>query len=77
MIHTLRNDSESYDSSLLNKRRFVVKHPIKLTALLYLKEALRNQKYEICPDLVSVAREFGAAEFEIQDILEDPRRSPG
>lgn len=58
-------------------RRRVVKHPIKLTALLYLKEALVNQRYEECPAILDVAREFGALEYEIQDLLEDPRRSPG
>ena len=58
------------------KRRPVMKHPVKLTALLYLKEALAKQQYEVCPDIITVAREFGAGEFEIQDLLEDPRRSP-
>ena len=53
-----------------------MKHPIKLTALLYLKEALTQQRYENCADLIAVAKEFGAGEFEIQDLLEDPRRSP-
>ena len=59
------------------KRRFIVKNPIKLTALLYLKEALLKQQYEVCPEIVAVAKEFGAAEFEIQDLLEDQRRRPG
>lgn len=54
-----------------------MKHPIKLTALLYLKEALLKQQYELCPELISVAREFGAATYEIQDLLEDQRRKPG
>ncbi len=58
------------------KRRPVMKHPVKLTALLYLKEALLKQQYETCPELITVAKEFGAGEFEIQDLLEDPRRSP-
>ena len=54
-----------------------MKHPIKLTALLYLKEALLRQQYELCPEIIAVAKEFGAAGFEIQDLLEDQRRSPG
>jgi len=58
-------------------RRITVKHPVKLTALLYLKEALVKQRYELCPEIIAVAREFGAASFEIQDLLEDQRRSPG
>ena len=58
--------------TLLRVRR----DPVKLTALLYLKEALLKEQYEICSDLITVAREFGAARFEIEDLLEDPRRSP-
>lgn len=63
--------------SELQRRRAVMKHPIKLTALLYLKEALLKERYELCPEIISVAKEFGAAGFEIQDLLEDQRRSPG
>ncbi len=55
----------------------VVKHPVKLTALLYLKEALRKEQYEICSDVIAVAKEFGATASEVQSLLEDPRRSPG
>jgi hypothetical protein len=51
-------------------------HPVKLTALLYLKEALIREQYEKCADAISVAKEFGALPFEVQDLLEDPRRSP-
>ena len=70
MLNTIEN-------IYLPKRRLTVKHPVKLTALLYLKETLVKQKYEICPELIAIAREFGAADFEIQDLLEDQRRSPG
>ena len=59
------------------KRGRIYRHPVKLTALLYLKEALAMENYEICRDVVNVAKEFGAAEFEIRDLLEDPRRRPG
>ena len=52
------------------------RHPLKLTALLYLKEALVREQYEKCAEIVALAQEFGAAAFEIQDLLEDPRRSP-
>ena len=58
-------------------RQPIVKHPVKLTALLYLKEALRRERYEDCPEIIAVAKEFGAADFEIQDLLEDQRRRPG
>ena len=52
------------------------RHPVKLTALLYLKEALVREQYEKCAELVATAKEFGAQPFEIRDLLEDPRRSP-
>ena len=70
MINTL-------EYSQPRKRAGTVKHPVKLTALLYLKDALLEERYELCPDLVAIAKEFGAAEFEVQDLLEDPRRRPG
>ena len=58
------------------KRSQIDKHPVKLTALLYLKESLLNERYENCSDIIAVAKEFGAASFEINDLLEDARRSP-
>lgn len=51
-------------------------HAVKLTALLYLKEALIREQYEKCAEIISVANEFGALPYEVQDLLEDPRRSP-
>ncbi len=54
----------------------VEKNPVKLTALLYLKEALLAQRYEECPQFISVAQEFGANAQEIEELLEDPRRRP-
>lgn len=60
-----------------NGRTAVKKHPIKLTALLYLREALKKERYEQCADIIAVAEEFGAKPFEIRDLLEDPRRAPG
>ena len=54
-----------------------LKHPVKLTALLYLKDALRQERYESCADIIAVAKEFGATASEVQRLLEDRRRSPG
>ena len=54
----------------------VLKNPVKLTALLYLREALRKERYEDCAQFVRVAKEFGAQEREIVELLEDPRRTP-
>ena len=31
-----------------------LKHPVKLTALLYLKDALRQERYESCADIIAV-----------------------
>ena len=50
--------------------------PVKLTALIYLKQALLKEHYEICADLIAIAKEFGAKDFEIRNLLEDPRRTP-
>lgn len=58
------------------KRRRTSRHPVKVTALLYLKEALVDEVYEDCPLAIEIAKEFGAEEFEIQNLLEDPRRKP-
>lgn len=54
----------------------VKKDPVKLTALLYLREALRRQSYEECAAFIAVAREFGAQAREVEELLEDPRRIP-
>ena len=56
--------------------RKIRKNAVKLTALLYLREALLEERYEECAGFIDVASEFGAQPFEIQNILEDPRRVP-
>ena len=53
----------------------VRKDPVKLTALLYLRDALLAEKYEECAEFIAIAREFGAQTFEVQNILEDPKRA--
>ena len=60
-----------------NRRQSGASHPLRLTALLYLKDALRNERYELCGEIIATAREFGASENEIRFLLEDPRRTPG
>ena len=54
----------------------VKRHPVKLTALLYLREALLEERYEECAPLIATANEFGAQPFEIRNLLEDARRIP-
>ncbi len=53
-----------------------IRDPVKLTALIYLREALLKERYEDCADIISVAREFGASADEIRWFLENPRRFP-
>jgi hypothetical protein len=50
--------------------------PVKLTALIYLREALISERYEDCADFIAIAKEFGALDAEIRVLLEDPRRHP-
>jgi hypothetical protein len=57
-------------------RRRKSRHPVKLTALLYLKEALITEEYEECRAIIEIAKDFGAEEFEILNLLEDRRRNP-
>ena len=54
----------------------VKKDPVKLTALLYLRESILAQRYEESAQFVRVAKEFGAIDWEIEELLEDPRRMP-
>lgn len=56
--------------------RRITKNPVKLTALLYLREALLAEDYEECPVIIQIAREFGAQNFEIINLLEAPTRVP-
>ena len=57
-------------------RRRTSHHPVKLTALTYLREALLTERYEDCAFTIEIAKEFGAEEFEVQNLLEDSRRKP-
>jgi hypothetical protein len=46
-------------------------HPLKLTSLLYLWQALDQEQYEDCPEIVSIAFEFGAHPNEIESVVSD------
>jgi len=65
-IRTLRN------IIITNRKR----NPLRLTALLYLREALQNENYETCREIIAYARRFGATFRQIKNLLEDPRRVP-
>ncbi len=42
---------------------------LKVTALLYLKEALRKEQYEDCPELIQTAKSFGARQSEVRKVI--------
>ena len=42
---------------------------LKVTALLYLKEALYKEKYEECAELIDAAKGYGVEQEEIQKII--------
>ena len=58
------------------KNILLEKHPLRLTALLYLREELTRENYEICHEIIDLALEFGASDLDIRLVLEDPRRIP-
>ncbi len=43
--------------------------PLKLTALLYLREALEKESYEDCAEIVGAAKEFGAQTSDIRSVI--------
>jgi hypothetical protein len=42
---------------------------LKVTALLYFKEALVTQDYESCKELIDLALKFGATKEQISDVI--------
>ena len=44
-------------------------HPVKGTALHYIKEMIEAERYEDLPEALAIAREFGATEWEIKISL--------
>jgi hypothetical protein len=44
---------------------------LQVTALAYLQDALANERYEECAQLVKAARLYGAEGREIQKVLAD------
>jgi hypothetical protein len=74
-----REESEMQNVNKNGEYRFHYrprKNPLKLTALFYLKEALAQERYEKCQEIIILAKRFGAKEYEIDALLEDPRRTP-
>ena len=44
---------------------------LKLTALLYLNEALIGQKYETCRELIDTAKQVGVDQADITAVITD------
>ena len=42
---------------------------LKVTALLYLREALLRERYEEAAELIRKAKRFGAEQDDIQDVI--------
>ncbi len=70
------NMSTATNSTSISRSRRRTRDPVKLTALIYLREALIAERYENCADFIAIAKEFGALDAEIRVLLEDPRRHP-
>jgi hypothetical protein len=68
--------NQAVNTATANKYRRRTRDPVKLTALLYLREALLEERYEECGEFIAVAREFGALDKEVLALLEDPKRHP-
>jgi hypothetical protein len=83
--NTLNNKEEVMISQTATQQIFTTRQgfnqpnrdPVKLTALLYLKESLLKENYEECAEIVEIAREFGALPAEIRTILENPSGAIG
>lgn len=44
-------------------------HPVKVTALEYLREALSQERYEEMKEIAEIAKEFGATYWELHNVL--------
>jgi len=47
---------------------------LKVTSLLYFKDALFNEKYEDCRELVRIAKRFGARKTDIRRVIAESNR---
>ena len=58
------------NNATLNEGQALASNDIfKVTALVYLKEALVKQEYESCKELVEIARKLGARQGEIDGTI--------
>jgi len=47
---------------------------LKVTTLLYFKEALLRERYEDCAELIRIAKGFGAEQSEISGVIAESNR---
>ena len=47
---------------------------LKVTSLLYFKEALFNEEYEDCKELIRIAKRFGARQDDIRRVIAESNR---
>ena len=57
------------NNTLLQTQALGIDPILRLTALLYFKEALINQKYEACPELIDTAKNLGAEQGNISAVI--------
>ena len=69
----MSNSAFLRETSLLKKSDAL----LKVTALLYLKDALRKEDFESCQELIESAREYGANEGEIKEALVSAAKTIG
>ena len=54
---------------LNNEQALGAEQILKVTALLYLKEALLAQEYESCPELIDTAKNLGVSQGDISAVI--------
>jgi hypothetical protein len=59
--NTLLNDEQALGSDQI----------LKVTALLYLQEALVSQEYESCQELIDTAKNLGVSPGDISSVIAD------
>jgi len=52
-----------------NNKPILKDDTLKITALLYLKEALITEQYEKCAELIRKAKRFGAQQEDISHVI--------
>ena len=57
------------NNTLTQEQALASNEVLKLTALLYFQEALLKQEYEACPGLISIAKNLGAENDQIDRVI--------